>query len=110
MNTSILLWGLLFSSIGLGFFLGDNNNSGQFGHGGADEGFQAMLTMFDSGHGVAVMANFDNGIAVANYLIRSVAREYAWNSTPEKEPAADVLMLIAVPPECQLRHFRSRRS
>jgi len=81
--------------IGLGFFLGDNNNSGQFGHGGADEGFQAMLTMFDSGHGVAVMANSDNGITVANYLIRSVAREYAWNSTPEKEPAADVLMLIA---------------
>jgi CubicO group peptidase (beta-lactamase class C family) len=81
--------------IGLGFFLGDKNNPGQFGHGGADEGFQAMLTMFDSGHGVAVMANSDNGIAVANYLIKSVAKEYAWNNTPEKEPAADVLMLIA---------------
>jgi CubicO group peptidase (beta-lactamase class C family) len=82
--------------IGLGFFLGDKNNPGQFGHGGADEGFQAMLTMFsDSGHGIAVMANSDNGIAVANYLIKSVAKEYAWNNTPEKEPAADVLMLIA---------------
>jgi len=82
--------------VGLGFFLGDKNNPGQFGHGGADEGFQAMLTMFcDSGHGVAVMANSDNGIAVANYLIKSVAKEYAWNNTPEKEPAADVLMLIA---------------
>jgi tetratricopeptide (TPR) repeat protein len=82
--------------IGLGFFLGDKDNPGQFGHGGADEGFQAMLTMFsDSGHGVAVMANSDNGIAVANYLIKSVAKEYAWNNIPEKEPAGDVLMLIA---------------
>jgi CubicO group peptidase (beta-lactamase class C family) len=82
--------------IGLGFFLGDKNNTGQFGHGGADEGFQAMLTMFsDSGHGVAVMANSDNGIAIANYLIKSIAREYAWNNAAEKEPAADVLMLVA---------------
>jgi CubicO group peptidase (beta-lactamase class C family) len=82
--------------IGLGFFLGDKNNPGQFGHGGADEGFQAMLTMFsDSGRGVAVMANSDNGITVANYLIKSIAREYAWSNTPEKEPAADVLMLVA---------------
>ena len=82
--------------IGLGFFLGDKNNPGQFGHGGADEGFQAMLTMFsDSGHGVVVMANSDNGITVANYLIKSVAREYSWSNTPEKEPAADVLMLVA---------------
>jgi CubicO group peptidase (beta-lactamase class C family) len=82
--------------IGLGFFLGDKNNPGQFGHNGADEGFQAVLTMFsDSGHGVAMMANSDNGIAVANYLIKSVAKEYAWNNIPEKEPAADVLMLIA---------------
>ncbi len=83
-------------NVGLGFFLGGKNNPGQFGHNGADEGFQAVLTMFsDSGHGVVVMANSDNGVTVGNYLIKSVAREYAWNNTPEKEPAADVLMLIA---------------
>ena len=29
---------------GLGFFL-DKDNAGQFGHNGADEGFQAILTM-----------------------------------------------------------------
>jgi hypothetical protein len=28
-------------------------------------------------------------------LIKSVAREYAWNNTPEKQSAADVLMFIA---------------
>jgi CubicO group peptidase (beta-lactamase class C family) len=52
---------------GLGFFL-DKDNSGQFGHGGADEGFQAILTMkAESGKGVAIMANSDNGIAVATF-------------------------------------------
>jgi CubicO group peptidase (beta-lactamase class C family) len=82
--------------VGLGFFLGGKNNPSQFGHIGADEGFQAILTMFsDSGHGVVVMANSDNGVTLGNYFIKSVAREYAWNNIPEKGPAADVLMLIA---------------
>jgi tetratricopeptide (TPR) repeat protein len=49
----------------------------------------------DSGHGVVVMANSDNGVAVGRYFIKSVAKEYAWNNTPEKVSAADVLMLIA---------------
>jgi CubicO group peptidase (beta-lactamase class C family) len=83
-------------NVGLGFFLGGRDNPGQFGHNGADEGFQAILTMFsDSGHGAVVMANSDNGVTVGNYLIKSVAREYAWNNTPQKEPASEVLMLIA---------------
>jgi tetratricopeptide (TPR) repeat protein len=41
------------------------------------------------------MVNSDNGINVANYLVRSVAKEYGWNYTPEQESAADLLMLIA---------------
>ena len=83
-------------NVGLGFFLGGKNNPGQFGHNGADEGFQAILTMFsDSGHGAVVMANSDNGVTVGNYLVKSIAKEYAWNNIPEKEPAAEVLMLIA---------------
>src|SRR5260370_11711758 len=41
-----------------------SNNAGQFGHNGADEGFQAILTMnAESGKGVAIMANSDNAIA-----------------------------------------------
>lgn len=64
---------------GLGFFL-DKDNPGQFGHGGADEGFQALLTMnYESGKGMAIMANSDNGIAVGNMLLQSVAKEYGWN-------------------------------
>jgi len=64
---------------GLGFFL-DKRNPGQFGHGGADEGFQALLTMnANSGKGIAIMANSDRGIAAADLVIRSVAKEYDWN-------------------------------
>lgn len=82
--------------VGLGFFLGDYKNPEEFGHNGSDEGFQALLVMFaDSGKGVAIMADSDNGITVANYLMQSVAKEYAWNYTPDRQSAADVLMLIA---------------
>ena len=82
--------------VGLGFFLGQYKNPEEFGHNGDDDGFKAVLIMFaDSGKGVAVMANSDNGVNVANYLVRSAAKEYGWNFTPEQESAADVLMLIA---------------
>jgi CubicO group peptidase (beta-lactamase class C family) len=64
---------------GLGFFV-EKENPGQFGHNGSDEGFQALLTMnSESGKGVAIMADSDNGINVANLVLRSVAKEYAWN-------------------------------
>ena len=64
---------------GLGFFL-DKENPGQFGHSGADEGFQALLTMnAESGQGLAIMADSDNGIAVGNLVLLRVAKEYGWN-------------------------------
>lgn len=81
---------------GLGFFLGQYKNPEEFGHNGDDDGFKAVLIMFaDSGKGVAIMVNSDNGVNVANYLVQSVAKEYGWNYTPEQEAAADLLMLIA---------------
>jgi len=64
---------------GLGFFV-EKENPGQFGHNGADEGFQALLTMnSETGKGVAIMADSDNGINVANLVLRRVAKEYTWN-------------------------------
>jgi CubicO group peptidase (beta-lactamase class C family) len=82
--------------VGLGFFLAGHKNPEEFGHNGADEGFQALLIMFaDSGKGVAIMANSDNGISVANSLTQSVAKEYGWNFTPDQTSAAELLMLVA---------------
>ncbi|HYL82899.1 MAG TPA: serine hydrolase [Candidatus Angelobacter sp.] len=64
---------------GLGLFV-EKANPGQFGHNGADEGFQALLTMnSETGKGLAIMADSDNGLNVANLVLRRVAKEYAWN-------------------------------
>src|SRR5258708_24189913 len=80
---------------GLGLVM-DKNNPSQFGHNGADEGFQAILTMnAESGKGVAIMANSDNGIAVGDFLLRSVAKEYGWNYKSAGQGAFPMLVLIA---------------
>jgi CubicO group peptidase (beta-lactamase class C family) len=82
--------------VGLGFFLGEYKNPEEFGHNGDDEGFQALLIMFaDTGTGVAIMANSQNGLVLADYLIRSVGKAYAWNYTPEPQSAAVVLVAIS---------------
>ena len=82
--------------VGLGLFLASHKNPEEFGHNGADEGFQALLIMFaDTGKGVAIMANSDNGISVANAVTQSVAKEYGWNYTPDPTSAAELLMLVA---------------
>jgi len=80
---------------GLGFFL-DKDNPGHFEHNGADEGFQAILTMnAESGKGVAIMANSDNGITVGNFLLQSVAKEYDWNYKVTEHGPFPTLVLIA---------------
>ena len=83
-------------TVGLGFFLGDGKNADQFGHDGADEGFQAMLLMSaDSGQGVAIMANSDNGIAAGEELLASIAKEYGWKFTPPQRSSRNLLFLTA---------------
>jgi len=73
------------------------NRPGEFGHDGADEGFQAMLVMnAETGQGVAIMANSDNGIAVAEEYARSVAKEYGWKYGGVARSDAEQLVLIAV--------------
>jgi CubicO group peptidase (beta-lactamase class C family) len=69
---------------GLGFAVGDYDNPEEFEHAGDDAGFNAVLIMFaDSGKGVAIMSNSDNGHDVEEYLIRSVAKEYGWRYHPD---------------------------
>jgi CubicO group peptidase (beta-lactamase class C family) len=80
---------------GLGFFV-SKEHLGEFGHDGGDEGFQAVLMMnWDTGQGIAVMANSDNGILVANELTRSVAKEYGWKYAPGERWLGAQLMLVA---------------
>lgn len=83
------------TDMGIGFAL-PANRPGEFGHDGADEGFQAQLIMnADTGQGVAIMANSDYGIFVANEYVRSVAKEYGWKNQIDARGTGDELMLIA---------------
>jgi CubicO group peptidase (beta-lactamase class C family) len=82
---------------GLGFFLNMGGNPNAFGHNGADEGFQAILVMIsDTGQGAAIMANSDNGAAIGNYLVNSIAREYGWKYAAPKSDAAGALSLVEI--------------
>lgn len=84
----------VMEEVGLGFFM-EKDNPGQFGHNGADEGFQALLTMnAETGNGVAMMADSDNGISVMVSVLRCVAKEYAWSYKTE-EDAGENLFLVA---------------
>ncbi len=70
----------VLETAGLGFFVDDEDGTIYFQHGGADEGFQALLIASrDEGYGVAVMANSDNGGVIAQEILRAVALEYGWD-------------------------------
>ena len=77
---------------GLGFFV-SKDRPGEFGHNGADEGFQALLVMnADTGQGAAIMANSDNGILVASELLRGIAKEYGWKNVEKRGPYEEFLL------------------
>jgi CubicO group peptidase (beta-lactamase class C family) len=83
----------VMESAGLGFFIDDNDGAIYFQHGGADEGFQALLIASrDEGYGLAVMANSDNGGAIAQEILRAVALEYGWEGILE-----DAVSVIDMP-------------
>jgi hypothetical protein len=79
-------------------FLSDRNGAKFFGHGGADEGFQAnAVVSLDGGYGVIVMANSDNGFAIFDEIERAVFAEYGW-------PGADrPLVRVALEPTQRAR-------
>jgi CubicO group peptidase (beta-lactamase class C family) len=96
---------------GLGFFL-DKRNPGQFGHDGADEGFQALLTMnANTGKGVAIMANSDRGIAAAQFVADTIAKEYGWNYTTGPETSLRLLLVAkANGPAAAIRYYGDLKS
>jgi hypothetical protein len=83
--------------VGLGFFLDSSGKTDRFGHGGADEGFQAMLTAFAAtGRGAVVMVNSDTGIAATRPLLDAISREYGWpGHTPWVPGVQDTVWLVA---------------
>jgi CubicO group peptidase (beta-lactamase class C family) len=82
---------------GLGFFVDASGKTDRFGHGGADEGFQAVLNAFaETGRGVVMMMNSDNGTPAVQPLLDSIAREYQWpGQTPWVPGVVDTVWLVS---------------
>src|SRR6266404_4429177 len=79
-------------NFGIGFGL-TPSQPGEFGHSGADEGFQAPLVMnADTGQGAALMANSDNGNLVASDFLRSIAKEYGWKHVEKRGPFEELML------------------
>ncbi|AKF87449.1 hypothetical protein MFUL124B02_43030 [Myxococcus fulvus 124B02] len=80
-------------SFGIGFL----RNPGQdwYGHGGANEGYRALLVAFESGGGVAIMTNSDNGSRLFERIVASAISVYGWKGyTVEPEhPSVTVDLL-----------------
>jgi CubicO group peptidase (beta-lactamase class C family) len=80
--------------VGLGFFLEDAEGD-RFGHNGADEGFQALLTMSaKTGKGIAMMGNSDAFFQVAPYVEEAIAKSNGWNQPASNRNAGGVLLLM----------------
>jgi len=70
----------IMKDIGIGFFLEKKGTSERFGHNGWDEGFVAQLTAYTKeGKGAIVMVNSNEGYAIMDEIIRSIAKEYKWS-------------------------------
>jgi CubicO group peptidase (beta-lactamase class C family) len=96
---------------GLGFFL-DKNNPGQFGHDGADEGFQSLVTMnANTGKGLAIMANSDRGILAGQFVLLSIAKEYGWNYKAVQNPVSLLLLQAKTKgPAAALQHYTQMKT
>ncbi|GAB4034066.1 serine hydrolase domain-containing protein [Spirosoma gilvum] len=64
---------------GLGFGVDGSGETLRFRHSGGNAGFSCYAVAFaNSGRGVVIMTNSDNGTALIHELVRAIAREYQW--------------------------------
>jgi len=64
---------------GLGFTIGGSRHDPFFSHGGANHGFRAQFVAYaNSGRGVVIMTNSDNGGDLIGEILRAVSDVYNW--------------------------------
>jgi len=77
---------------GLGFELSPSGTVPRFWHFGVNVGYDSVLQAYrDSGQGIAIMTNGQQGEQLMNEILRAVAREYNW---PDFRPAEHALIPI----------------
>jgi hypothetical protein len=67
---------------GLGPMIGGSPARPYFEHAGGNEGYRCLLRVYETGDGAVVMTNGDDGGALMNELMRTIAYEYAWPDRP----------------------------
>lgn len=74
---------------GLGLFVEKVGDGTSFGHSGGTDGFRTQLYGYThTGQGAVVMTNSDNGAALIDELLVSIAAEYGWPEFEVVEKAA----------------------
>ena len=69
---------------GLGLSIRGSGDDFRFAHGGDNAGFKCQLVVYpERGQGAAIMTNGDQGSALYNEILRSIAAEYGW---PDYQP------------------------
>ena len=78
--------------VALGLFVDGQGSSARFSFAGANVGYKCrMLGYMNSGQGVVVMTNSENGAELIAEIIRSVAAEYGW---PDFHPRERVIIKL----------------
>lgn len=76
----------------LGWFVDGKERSARFSSSGANVGYKCrMVGYLNSGRGVVVMTNSENGAELTNEILRSVAAEYGW---PDFHPRERVIVKV----------------
>ncbi len=69
---------------GLGLAIGGADADPYFGHGGVNDGFEALMYAYaNNGEGAVVMTNAQGGSRLADEVMRSIAKVYRW---PDFQP------------------------
>jgi CubicO group peptidase (beta-lactamase class C family) len=64
---------------GLGFGVDGSGETLRFRHSGGNAGFTCYAVCFaQTGRGVVIMTNSDNGTALIHELVRAIARQHQW--------------------------------
>ena len=79
-------------NVALGLLVDGQGSSARFSFGGANVGYKCrMLGYLNSGQGVVVMTDSENGAELTVEIIRSVAAEYGW---PDFHPRERVIVKV----------------
>lgn len=94
----------------LGFF-SNPKNPGSFEHSGSNAGFRSLLIMNgDTGDGVAVMTNSDNGALTQDLVMRRIGQLYNWKHDFGGPARAIPLVAVMFGADLALSHFEAVRA